>query len=453
MSDSADVIVIGMGIGGEAVAGSLSEQGLDVIGIDANLVGGECPYWGCIPSKMMIRAANLLAEARRIPGTAGDATVTPDWSPVAARIREQATDNWNDQVAVDRFEGKGGRFVRGRATIEGPGRVSVDGTTYEASRGIVVAIGTEPAVPPIPGLADVDYWTNREAIQADELPGSLAVLGAGAIGSELAQVFARFGVQVTVVEALDRLVPLEDPEAGELLADAFTAEGIKVHTGALATAVSSGSDGISVTLEDGSVITAEKLLVATGRRTDLAGLGWESLGLDSSARFAEVDEHMRVVGTDGVWAVGDITGAGLFTHVAAYQASIAIDAIQNRPGEGADYRALPRVTFTDPEVGSVGLGEAAAREAGLDVTAVSQLVPHSARGWLHGPGNEGLIKLVVDNDRQVLVGATSVGPHGGEVLGMLTLAVHAQTPIATLRSMIYAYPTFHRAVEDALNQL
>ncbi|MDH3705692.1 MAG: NAD(P)/FAD-dependent oxidoreductase [Acidimicrobiia bacterium] len=453
MGERADVITIGMGIGGEAVAGSLAEGGLDVIGIDANLVGGECPYWGCIPSKMMIRAANLLAEARRIPGTAGAVTLKPDWAPVAARIREQATDNWNDQVAVDRFEGKGGRFVRGRARIEGPGVVTVDGTAYEADRAIVVAVGTDPALPPIPGLADVDHWTNREAIQIDELPRSLIVLGAGAIGTELAQVFARFGVEVTVIEALDRLVPLEEPEAGQVLAEAFAADGIKVHVGARATAVHDGANGISVTLDDGAIVTAERLLVATGRRTDLAGLGWANLGLDPDARFAAVDDHMRVIGTEGLWAVGDITGHGLFTHVAAYQAPIATAAIQNSPGEGADYRALPRVTFTDPEVGSVGLTEAAARDAGRPVTAVSQLVPHSARGWLHGPGNEGLVKLVIDDDRQVLVGATSVGPHGGEVLGMLTLAVHAEVPVATLRSMIYAYPTFHRAVEDALNQL
>ncbi|MGI9604042.1 MAG: dihydrolipoyl dehydrogenase family protein [Acidimicrobiales bacterium] len=449
----ADVIVIGMGIGGEAVAGTLAEQGLDVIGVDANLVGGECPYWGCIPSKMMIRAANMLAEARRIPGHAGLSTVDPDWAPVATRIREQATDNWNDQVAVDRFVDKGGRFVRGHAVIEGPGQVSVDGATYEAGTGIVVAIGTEPAVPPIPGLADVDYWTNREAIQVTELPASLIVLGAGAIGSELSQVFARFDVEVTIVEALDRLLPLEEPEAGDLLADTFAAEGIAVHTGVRAQSVASDDAGIRVTLDDGTVVVAERLLVATGRRTDLAGLGWANVGLDDSARFADVDDQLRVRGVDGIWAVGDITGEGLFTHVAAYQAPIAVASIMDHPGEGADYRALPRVTFTDPEVGSVGLSEAAAREAGLRVTAVTQMVPHSARGWLHGPGNEGFVKLVIDTDRQVVVGATSAGPHGGEVLGLLTLAVHAEVPVAVLRSMIYAYPTLHRAIEDALDQL
>ncbi|MDH3753758.1 MAG: NAD(P)/FAD-dependent oxidoreductase [Acidimicrobiia bacterium] len=450
-SKSVDVVTIGMGIGGEGVAGTLAERGLDVVGIDSGLVGGECPYWGCIPSKMMIRAADLLAEARRIDGVAGTATVEPDWAPVAKRIREQATDSWDDTVAVERFEGKGGTFVRGRARIEGSGTVSVNDEVYEAGKAIVIATGTDPAVPPIPGLDSVEYWTNREAIEAETLPESLVVLGAGAIGSELAQALARFGVQVSIVEALDRLVPLDEPEAGAVLAEVFAAEGIAVHTGVTAGAVAPHDKGVEVMLSDETSLVAERLLVATGRRTDLAGLGVANLGLDDTARFVEVDERMRV--TDGVWAVGDITGSGLFTHVAAYQASIAVADILGEPTEGADYRALPRVTFTDPEIGSVGIGEKQARDAGVNVAVATQQVPWSARGWLHGVGNEGIIKLVVDADRDVLIGATSVGPAGGEVLGLLTLAVHAEIPVPTLRSMIYAYPTFHRGVEDALGQL
>jgi pyruvate/2-oxoglutarate dehydrogenase complex dihydrolipoamide dehydrogenase (E3) component len=208
----ADVVVIGMGPGGEDVAGRLAKAGLDVVGIDRELVGGECPYWGCVPSKMMIRAANLLTEARRIPGLAGAATVTPDWAPVAQRIRDDATDDWNDRVAVERFEGKGGRLVRGEGRIVAPGRVEVGDQVVEARRAIVVGTGTRAAVPPIAGLDQVGYWTNRQAIEVTELPPSLLVLGGGAIGVELAQVFARFGVEVTVVEALDRLVANEEPE-------------------------------------------------------------------------------------------------------------------------------------------------------------------------------------------------------------------------------------------------
>ncbi len=446
-----DVVVVGMGIGGEGVASLLAEAGLDVVGVDQSLVGGECPYWGCIPSKMMIRAANLLAEARRIPGTAGTSTVEPDWEPVATRIREQATDDWDDTVAVERFEGKGGTFVRGRGRIEGPGLVSVGDQQFRARRGIVIGVGTRPAVPPIPGLDSIEFWTNREAIEAKELPRSLAVLGAGAIGSELAQVFARFGVQVTVIEALDRLVPAEEPEASEVLLEAFEADGIVVHTGTAARSVAADGAGVRIDLADGDVVSAERLLVAVGRSTDLQGLGVASVGLDEAAKFVEVDEYLRAA--DGVWAVGDITGEGLFTHVAAYQAPIVAASILGEPTEPADYRALPRVTFTDPEIGSVGLTEQGARDAGRSVTTAVQAVPSSARGWLHGPGNEGIIKLVADADRDLLVGATSVGPHGGEVLGLLSLAVHAEVPIAVMKRMIYAYPTFHRGIEDALNQL
>src|SRR5258708_3233963 len=215
-----------MGPGGEDAAGRLAEAGLHVTGVEAKLVGGECPYWGCVPSKMMIRAANLLAEARRIPGMAGTSTVSPDWTPVAHRIRDEATDSWNDKVAVDRFNAKGGHFVRGRARITGRGEVTADPAegprVLRASRGILVSPGTDPAIPPVPGLAGTPYWTNREAIETEEVPQSLIVLGGGAVGTELAQVFARFGARVTVVEALPRLLPLGDPEAGELLATVFT---------------------------------------------------------------------------------------------------------------------------------------------------------------------------------------------------------------------------------------
>lgn len=450
MVDRADVVVLGMGPGGEDVAGRLAEAGVDVIGVEAGLVGGECPYWGCVPSKMMLRAAHLLAEARRIPGMAGTVEVVPDWAPVAARIRAEATDNWDDRVAVERFERKGGRFLRGRGRLEGPGEVAVDGRVIETTA-VVVATGTSPVVPPIPGLADLPYWTNREAVEAKDLPASLVVLGGGAVGLELGQAFARFGVRVAVVEAADRLLPAEEPEAGALLAEVLAGEGIEVYPGARV--VSAGPHGaeLGLTLENGRVVAGERLLVATGRRADLRAVGVGSVGLDEQAPFVTVDGHLRAA--PGVWAVGDVTGVGAFTHVAAYQAAIAATDLLGRVGPPADYRALPRVTFTDPEVGSVGLSEAAARERGLTVRVGITRVPSSARGWIHKAGNEGFVKLVVDADRDVLVGATSAGPAGGEVLSMLTLAVHAEIPVASLRRMIYAYPTFHRAVEDALRNL
>ncbi|CAN5433825.1 NAD(P)/FAD-dependent oxidoreductase [soil metagenome] len=446
-----DAVVIGMGPGGEDVAGNLASAGLSVVGIESGLVGGECPYWGCIPSKMMIRAAHLLAEARRIPGVAGTSAVTPDWGPVAARVSVEATDDWDDTVAVDRFVAKGGTFLRGHGRLVDADTVEVAGHRYRATRAVVVATGTTAAVPPITGLAGTPYWTNHEAIEAAELPASIIVLGGGAVGAELAQVYARFDVDVTLIEAADRLLPLEEPEVGELLAEVFRGEDVDVITGVAATSVS--YDGkFSVVLADGRELVAERLLVATGRRVDLAGIGADVLGIDTNTATAfPVDEHLRV--TAGVWAVGDVTGVGAFTHVAMYQARVATADILGEPHAPAEYTAVPRVTFTDPEVGSVGFTVQAAKDAAIDVVVARTDVPSTARGWLHKSGNEGFIQLVADRRRGVLVGATSMGPSGGEVLGLLTLAVHARTPTEELRSMIYAYPTFHRGIEDALENL
>jgi len=453
--EDTDIVVVGMGPGGEDAAGKLAAAGLHVTGVEARLVGGECPYWGCVPSKMMIRAANLLAEARRVPGIAGKSAVDPDWAPVAARIRAEATDSWNDKVAVDRFTGKGGHFVRGRGRITGRGEVTVDTAdgprVLRARRGIVIAAGTGPAIPPVPGLAGTPYWTNREAIETENVPESLIVVGGGAIGAELAQVFARFGARVSVVEALPRLLPLEEPEAGDLLAGVFAREGIGVRAGARAERVSHDGRQFTVNLASGETLTAQRLLIATGRRAGLAGLGLGAYGISETAGAVPVDERMRAA--DGLWAIGDVTGKGAFTHVAMYQAAIAVAGILGHDGPTAEYRAVPRVTFTDPEIGSVGLTEAQARERGLEVrTGITQL-PSSARGWIHKAGNDGFIKLIEDAGRGVLVGATSAGPAGGEVLGALAVAVHGQVPVAILRTMIYAYPTFHRAIEAALDDL
>jgi pyruvate/2-oxoglutarate dehydrogenase complex dihydrolipoamide dehydrogenase (E3) component len=450
MVERVDVVVVGLGPGGEEVAGSLAQAGLSVVGIEERLVGGECPYFACVPSKMMIRAGNLLAEARRVDGMAGHAEVSPDWAPVAKRIREEATDNWDDKVAVDRLVGKGARFVRGSASLSGTGRAAVGDEVFEASLGVVLATGTAPAIPPIDGLAGTPYWTNRDAVKVEQLPASLIVLGGGAVGVELSQIFARFGVRVTVVEAADRLVPLEEPESSTLVGEALERDGVDVRVGAKVERVAF-SDGFTIHLHGGSSLAAEKLLVATGRTTNLGRLGLDTVGLDPSAKVIEVDDRMKA--GDKLWAIGDLTGKGAFTHVSMYQAGIAIPAIQGQDGPRADYRALPKVTFTDPEVGSVGLTEAQARERGLAVhTAVAQ-IPSSARGWIHKAGNEGFIKLVVDADKDILVGSTSAGPTGGEVLSGLAVAVHGAVPVSSLRQMIFAYPTFHRAIGDALMTL
>jgi pyruvate/2-oxoglutarate dehydrogenase complex dihydrolipoamide dehydrogenase (E3) component len=451
VTESVDVVVLGMGPGGEDAAERLAAAGLEVVGIDGGLVGGECPYWGCVPSKMMIRAADLLAEGRRIPEMAGTSTITPDWAPVATRIRTEATDDWDDRVAVERFEAKGGRFVRGWGRLDGPRRVVVAGEAFEARRAIVVNTGTKAFIPPIEGLAGTPYWTNREAIETEEVPGSLIVLGGGAIGVELGQVFARFGAAVSIVEGAERLLPPEEPEAGTLIAEVFERQGIAVETSAHVTGVGHQEGRFEVTTDNGGRLRGDRLLVATGRRVDLAALGAATIGVDEKERALPTDDHLRVC--DGVWAVGDITGKGAFTHMSMYQADIVVTQILGQPVTPADYRAVPRVTFTDPEVGSVGLSEAAARAEGLAVRTGLAPVSSSARGWIHKAGNDGFIKLVEDTGRGVLVGATSVGPVGGEVLGLLTLAVHAGTPTEQLRHMIYAYPTFHRGIRDALADL
>ena len=447
-----DVVVIGMGPGAEYLAEELAKAGVQVVAVEEHLVGGECPYWGCVPSKMMIRAANLLTEGRRVPGMAGSAVISPDWAPVAKRIRVDATDNWDDTVAVDRFTGLGGTFVRGHARLTGPGEVTVGDDVLRARRGIVIGIGTTPAIPPIPGLAATPYWTNHDAIQTEDVPASLLILGGGAVGAELGQVFARFGSSVTIIEGMRRLLPLEEPESGDLVERVFRAEGITVSTGAVAESVHHDGAEFSVRLSDGSQHTGTRLLVATGRKIDLAALGVGAIGLDEKSRFINVDDTMQAA--PGLWALGDVVGKGAFTHMSMYHARIILGELLGRPLHPAEYHAVPRVTFTDPEVGSVGLTEAEARDRYGDriTTAITQ-IPASARGWIHKAGNDGFIKLVADSERGFLVGATSAGPTGGEVLSMLTLAVHAQVPVRRLTEMIYAYPTFHRAIEDALGRL
>jgi pyruvate/2-oxoglutarate dehydrogenase complex dihydrolipoamide dehydrogenase (E3) component len=442
-----DVIVLGVGTCGEDLSLRLLGAGLSVVGIEAALVGGECAYWACLPSKMMIRAANALQEARRVSGLAGHAEITPDWDPVATRVRTEAAGGWDDSVAVKRFEGRGGRLVHGRGKLAGPRTVTVGDESFTARRGIVIATGSQPAIPTIPGLAEVGYWTTHDIIAAERLPKSMIIIGGGTVGCELGQVLARFGVLVTIVEASDRLLPAEEPEASKVVEATFTAEGIDVRTGAAAEHVGSRDGAVVVTLAGGVQLMSERLLIATGRTVTLSGLGLESAGLDGTARFLQVDERMRV--TDGIWAMGDVTGKAMFTHVALYQSAVIAADILGNDHPPARYDAVPRATFTDPEVGTVGMTEADALAGGRDVVVVVKQLPATFRGWLHVSGG-GIIKLIADRKTGVLVGATAVGPHGGEMLGLLTLAVHARVTLAELRSMIYAFPTFYGAIGEAV---
>jgi pyruvate/2-oxoglutarate dehydrogenase complex dihydrolipoamide dehydrogenase (E3) component len=446
----ADVVVLGLGPGGEYAAQKLAEAGLDVVGVERDLVGGECPFYGCVPSKMMIRAANALAEARRVPLLAGEADVRPDWGMVAARIDQQATNHWQDDSHVERLEKAGVRIVRGEGRVDGPGRVRVGEDAYVGARGVVLNVGTSPARLPIDGLDATPYWTNREVVKVADLPASLLVIGGGAIGCELAQAFARFGTAVTVLEVADRILTPEEPETSELLTRLFRDEGIRVETGLTIERVDHGADGYRVTTDRGE-LRADQLLVAAGRSVNLTGIGLETVGLDPEAKTVATDERLRA--GERLWAVGDTTGHGAYTHVSMYQGAIAARDILGQEGPTADYRAVSRVTFTDPEVGAVGMTEAEARGAGLAVRVGHADLAASSRGWIHDAGNAGLLKLVADGDRGVLIGATSAGPNGGEVLGLLALAVHAEVPLERIASMHFAYPTFHRAVDVAVSAL
>jgi pyruvate/2-oxoglutarate dehydrogenase complex dihydrolipoamide dehydrogenase (E3) component len=415
---------------------------------------------------MILRGAEVLAEARRVDGTAGHAEVTPDFTPVADRIRNEATDDWDDRVAVERLEGKGATFVRAAGALAGRDddgrlRVTLDGRTHVADH-VVIATGTAPAIPPVPGLRELysadlgahgAVWTNREAVRARSAPSSMVVLGGGAIGCELAQGFARFGTQVTIVEAAPRILMPEEPEAAQIVAEVLRREGLTIHEGVGADAVKEAPSGVAMTLADGTVVEAERLLVAAGRRPNLPELGLDTVGLDPAARTLDVDEHMAVAGVPGLHAIGDVTGRGAFTHVSVWQARVlARELLGDDPLFGG-YDGLAWATFTDPEVGRVGLTEQQARDRGLHVRVGTEPMPSTARGWIHGKGNDGIIKVVEDADRGVLVGATVVGPYGGEILGLLALAVHAAVPVRTLRTMHYAYPTLHRGIGDAVGAL
>ncbi|MFC6343694.1 FAD-dependent oxidoreductase, partial [Nocardioides hankookensis] len=295
----------------------------------------------------------------------------------------------------------------------------------------------------------------RDAVPLAELPGSLVVVGGGPIGCEMAQVFARFGVRVTVVQHGPRLVPANEPEAAALLAEVFAHEGIRVLTDVELQRASYAEGAFTLGLDTGEELVVDKVLVAAGRTPNLDDLGLETVGLDPHARTLETDERLRVQGgpQEWLWAIGDVTGKGAFTHVSMYQSAVALRDVLGEDGAPASYHAVPHATFTDPEIGGVGMSEQQARDAGLTVRTGITKLEQSSRGFTHGPGGHGLIKVVEDADRGVLVGATAMGPAGGEILGFLAVAVHAEVPVDTLRTMIYAYPTFHRAIESALADL
>ncbi|MFI5312890.1 MAG: dihydrolipoyl dehydrogenase family protein [Candidatus Dormibacteria bacterium] len=451
MADDFDVICVGGGTVSEGVASQLQGTGITFAIIEREKLGGECPYWGCIPSKTLLRSAVVLAEAERARTLAASRV---EWQVDFDKIAERANfmaRNGDDTKATESLLEQGATIIRGEGRLVGPRTVMVGDRELTARRGIVIGTGTSAAIPSIPGLDGVPYWTNREATLTRALPRSLLVLGSGPIGAELAQAFARFGSEVRVIEALDRLIPGEEPEASIELARAFESDGIAVNTGAKAGAAEASADGVTLRLESGESLTAEKLLVAVGRRPKLFGFDLAAAGISTTERgWIKVDDA-TLMAAPGIWAGGDITGIGAFTHLSWYHGRV-IGAQLRGDNAVADHRAIPRVTFTDPEIASVGLSEARAREQHANVNTVSADSGNGTRGYINGPPG-GVIKLIADMDREVLVGALVVGPRAGEMISELTLAIRAEVSLAVLVDTLHAFPTFSRDLDGLFPKL
>ena len=444
-----DLIVIGGGPVGENVADYATKRGVRAAIVEEELVGGECSYWACMPSKALLRSGHALRAAQRVPGAREAVTGTLDAEAVLAR-RTSFTSEWNDEGQAEWVASAGIDLIRGRGRLEGSGRVRIGDRTYTA-RAVALATGSVPSLPDIAGLAEAAPWGTREATSADHVPPRLIVWGGGVAGSELAFAFSSLGSRVTLLSR-GPLLSKEEPFAGELVADAFENEGIDVRIGASPVRVDRDDDGIvTVRLDDGTELRAEELLVATGRHPHTSDLGLDTVDLGEKLT---VDDTMLVDGTDWLYAVGDVNGRALLTHQGKYQARAAGEAIAARlNGEAiddgawgrhvatADHAAVPRVVFTDPEVAAVGLTEKQARDAGLSVRAVEYDLGGVAGAALYADDYTGRAKLIVDEERRIVVGATFVGQDAAELLQAATIAVVGEVPIDRLWHAVPAYPT------------
>jgi pyruvate/2-oxoglutarate dehydrogenase complex dihydrolipoamide dehydrogenase (E3) component len=451
MADEFDVICIGGGTVSEGVASKLRGTGITLAVIECDKVGGECPYWGCIPSKTLLRSAVVLAEAGRARALAASRV---EWDVDFDKIAERANfmaRYTDDTKAAESLVEQGATLIRAEGHLVGPTTVMVGDRRLTARRGIVIGTGTSALIPPIPGLESVPYWTNREATLTRALPKSLLVLGSGPVGAELAMAFAQFGTAVRVIEALDRPIPAEEPEASIELAKAFESSGVAVSLGAKAVAAEATADGVSVRLETGESFTAATLLVAVGRRPKLFGFDLAAAGLSTTEKGWIKVDGATLLAAPGIWAGGDITGIGAFTHLSWYHGQV-IGAQLRGDSAVADHRAIPRVTFTDPEIASVGLSEERARRQLGGVRTVCEDSGNGTRGYINGPPG-GVIKLIADMERGVLVGALVVGPRAGEMIAELTLAIRAEVPLAVLADTLHAFPTFSRDLDGLFAKL